>query len=46
MFEAFADTFRQPFRSDMDWSGWLLFIGLLICILAFWRLIFRHLEIV
>jgi len=38
------DTWRQPFRADMSATDWFMFIGLLLIIMIFWRIILRHIT--
>lgn len=38
------ETWRQPFRADMSATDWFMFIGLLLIIMIFWRIILRHIT--
>jgi hypothetical protein len=44
MFKNFTDWIKEPFRSDMDTLHWFLFLGLLIVLMGFWRIILRHIT--
>jgi len=48
MFQAIIDdlkkTWQQPFSADMSAPDWFLFVGVLIIIMALWRIILRHLT--
>jgi len=44
MIEAFSDWIKQPFQADMSAQRWLAFVGLLLAILIFWRIVLSHLE--
>lgn len=39
MVENFKDFLSRPFAADMSAVHWFLFIGLLIVIIALWRII-------
>lgn len=42
----FWDNFKgwlaKPFSTEMDTLHWFLFLGLLIVLMVFWRIILRH----
>ena len=40
----FKDWTRKPFSADMSAVEWFAFIGLLIVVMALWRMIFMHIE--
>lgn len=46
MWEAFKDYMSRPFKGAAESSAldWFLFIGLLLVLLAGWRIIFTHIE--
>ena len=46
MWEKFSDYMSRPFKgaAEMDALDWFLFLGLLLIMLAGWRIIFTHLE--
>ena len=35
--DSFGNWFAQPFRRDMDVTGWALFVGLIIVLLVLWN---------
>lgn len=35
-------AWQQPFRADMSAVNWFLFIGLILIILAMWRIVLNH----
>lgn len=43
MFQGIKDWYTSPYRSDMDVKRWFLFVGLLLVILAVWKIIVSHL---
>ena len=44
MIDGFKAWLDHPFRADMSAQRWLAFVGLLLAILVFWRIILSHLE--
>lgn len=44
--ERFTGFFAQPFKGAQEMSvlDWFLFLGLVIILLAGWRVIFTHIE--
>lgn len=46
MWDNFKAFFAQPWKGaqEMSVGDWFLFLGLIIVLLAAWRLIFRHIE--
>lgn len=38
----FKNWYQRPFSSDMDVMHWFLFLGLLIVLMAGWRIILVH----
>jgi hypothetical protein len=48
MFQAVVDdlkaTWRQPFRAEMSATDWFLFVGLMLIIMALWRIILSHIH--
>lgn len=44
MLDGFENWLHQPFRADMSALDWFLFLGLLIIIMALWRLILVHIT--
>jgi hypothetical protein len=44
MFQGLKDWYNQPFNSSMTTTKWFLFIGLLLVLLAVWKVIIFHLQ--
>lgn len=46
MWERFTDYMSRPFKgaAEMSVLDWFLFFGLVLLLLAAWRIIFFHLE--
>lgn len=42
MIEEFKDWFNQPFRTDMSWYHWAMFIGFVLVCIALWNRILSH----
>jgi hypothetical protein len=42
MWNKFTDWLSQPFDAEMDTLHWFLFLGLLIVLMAGWRIILTH----
>lgn len=47
MWEAFKDFYARPWKGaqEMSVTDWFLWLGLIIVLLAAWRVIFRHIEL-
>jgi hypothetical protein len=43
MLDDFKTFLNKPFSADMTALGWLMFVGLLICINILWGLVLKHL---
>jgi hypothetical protein len=41
--DAVKEWLNEPFRAEMDTFHWFLFLGLLLVLMSFWRLILQHL---
>lgn len=41
---SFTNWVKRPYSDEMDVIGWVLFIGLLILILAGWRLVINKIA--
>lgn len=41
LFKDMADWSKEPFRSDMNLTGWLMFIGLIIVAIILWQQVIR-----
>lgn len=46
MWDKFKAWAAEPFKADMSALQWFLFVGLLIVIVAGWRVILSHLKTV
>lgn len=46
MWERFTDYMSRPFKGAAEMSAldWFFFIGLLLVLMAAWRIIFNHLQ--
>jgi hypothetical protein len=44
MWDSFKGWMTRPFSADMSAAEWFLFVGLVIVIMAVWRMIFMHLK--
>jgi hypothetical protein len=46
LWQNFKDFFGQPWKGATEMSAfdWFLFFGLIIVLLALWRIIFTHIE--
>ncbi len=47
MWDNFKQFWAQPWKGaqEMSVADWFLWLGLIIVLLAVWRLIFRHIEL-
>lgn len=43
MFSGFKAWYAEPYQSDMSATKWFLFFGLILLILAVWKIIVWHL---
>lgn len=45
MFDAIIKFLERPYGDDMDWQGWVLFLGFVMVVSLAWRLVLYHILI-